>query len=63
MTRGNQRELARAKNMKKNQAVTSKQKQSEDGLTFEQRKERDAQLMREKQKKKLEAAEAANSKS
>ncbi|XP_028149371.1 putative SERF-like protein isoform X3 [Diabrotica virgifera virgifera] len=50
MTRGNQRELARAKNQKKQQEQ-AKNKRS-DGLTLEQRKFRDAELMREKQKKK-----------
>ncbi|XP_018570653.1 putative SERF-like protein [Anoplophora glabripennis] len=50
MTRGNQRELARAKNQKKQQEM--KNKKSNDGLSLEQRKFRDAELMREKQKKK-----------
>ncbi|XP_075257051.1 putative SERF-like protein [Convolutriloba macropyga] len=47
MTRGNQRELAKAKNVKNN---TAKSKQSaNDGLTRDQIKERDAARMREKQ--------------
>lgn len=57
MTRGNQRDLARAKNAKK-QADQTKGKRS-DGLSVEQRKEKDAELMREKQKKKEAEAAAA----
>lgn len=53
MTRGNQRELARAKNQKKN---SDKPKQREDGLSHEQRKQRDADIMRQKQLKKEQAA-------
>lgn len=52
MTRGNQRELARAKNMKKN--TDKGGKKAEDGLSAAARKERDAQIMQEKQKKALE---------
>ncbi|XP_055378947.1 putative SERF-like protein [Condylostylus longicornis] len=59
MTRGNQRELARAKNQKKLQEQ-GKGKRKDD-LTVEQRKARDADLMREKQKKK-EIAENQTSK-
>lgn len=55
MTRGNQRDLARAKNLKKQQEV-QKKKGGVDSLTLEQRKQRDAELMREKQKKKEEDA-------
>ncbi|XP_055714109.1 putative SERF-like protein [Phlebotomus papatasi] len=59
MTRGNQRDLARAKNLKKQ---SEKQKgKRDDGLTVEQRKQRDAEVMREKQKKK-EDANASGSK-
>ncbi|XP_037949471.1 putative SERF-like protein [Teleopsis dalmanni] len=54
MTRGNQRDLARAKNQKK-QAEQNKGKRT-DNLTVEQRKQRDADVMREKQKKKEDAA-------
>ncbi|XP_049537873.1 putative SERF-like protein [Anopheles darlingi] len=54
MTRGNQRELARLKNQKKN---GDKPKQREDGLTHEQRKQRDADIMRQKQLKKEGAAQ------
>ncbi|XP_014092874.1 putative SERF-like protein [Bactrocera oleae] len=56
MTRGNQRDLARQKNQKKNQEL-GKGKRN-DNLTVEQRKARDAELMREKQKKKEEEARA-----
>lgn len=49
---GNQRELARAKNMKKN--TDKGGKKAEDGLSAAARKERDAQIMQEKQKKALE---------
>ncbi|XP_068128593.1 small EDRK-rich factor 2 [Hyperolius riggenbachi] len=51
MTRGNQRELARAKNLKKGQ---DKQKKADDGLSAAARKQRDAQIMQEKQKKATE---------
>ncbi|MCO5565790.1 hypothetical protein L7F22_019465 [Adiantum nelumboides] len=47
MTRGNQRDLARAKNAKK-QADASKGKR-DDGLSVAQRKQRDADAMRAKQ--------------
>ncbi|XP_013098139.1 putative SERF-like protein [Stomoxys calcitrans] len=57
MTRGNQRDLARAKNQKK-MAEVNKGKRN-DNLTVDQRKQRDAELMREKQRKKEEAAAAA----
>ncbi|XP_052835432.1 putative SERF-like protein [Drosophila gunungcola] len=60
MTRGNQRDLARQKNQKK-LADSTKGKRT-DNLTVEQRKARDAELMREKQKKKEEAAAASTSK-
>ncbi|XP_071441681.1 putative SERF-like protein [Hetaerina americana] len=55
MTRGNQRELARVKNQKKQQEIQRKKaandKTSNKGMSLEQRKQRDADLMREKQKK------------
>ncbi|XP_016972320.1 putative SERF-like protein [Drosophila rhopaloa] len=60
MTRGNQRDLARQKNQKK-LADSTKGKRT-DNLTVEQRKARDAELMREKQKKKEDAAAAGPSK-
>jgi len=50
MARGNQRELARAKNQKK-QAAASKGR-SDDGLTPAQRNERDAKALIEKKAKK-----------
>lgn len=56
MTRGNQRELARERNMKK-QGGGNKAKK-EDGLTHEQRKQRDADIMRQKQEKKKELEKA-----
>ncbi|XP_014228029.1 putative SERF-like protein [Trichogramma pretiosum] len=56
MTRGNQRELARAKNMKKSGKKAAAEQESNKGLTLEQRKERDAQRMREKQLKKQQDA-------
>ncbi|EEB15692.1 conserved hypothetical protein [Pediculus humanus corporis] len=56
---GNQRELARAKNQKKQLEIQKKKgacdKSSNAGLTLEQRKHRDAELMREKQRRKQEA--------
>jgi hypothetical protein len=63
MTRGNQRELAREKNMKKMQSSNKKASDSaaNAGLSAEQRKLRDAERMRLKQKEAEEkrAAEAA----
>ncbi|KAM4602588.1 small EDRK-rich factor 2 [Polymixia lowei] len=50
MTRGNQRELARAKNAKK-QTDSGKGKRNEDGLSAAARKQRDAEIMQQKQKK------------
>jgi hypothetical protein len=52
MTRGNQRELARAKNQKKQQ---SKAKSKDDGLSLVQRRERDALALQEKAKRKQES--------
>ncbi|XP_078615325.1 small EDRK-rich factor 2-like isoform X2 [Branchiostoma floridae x Branchiostoma japonicum] len=55
MTRGNQRELARAKNMKKQQEQAKKKaaadKGSNKGQGLEARKQRDADVMRQKQLK------------
>jgi len=63
MTRGNQRELARAKNAKKQEELMKKKgvdvKGANAGLTLEQRKQRDADRMREKQLQKQAEAEAA----
>ncbi|XP_078478656.1 LOW QUALITY PROTEIN: small EDRK-rich factor 2-like [Lampetra planeri] len=50
MTRGNQRELARQKNAKK-QNESGKGKRNEDGLSAAARKQRDAEIMQQKQKK------------
>jgi len=53
MTRGNQRDMARAKAQKKQQEQSKKkgvdEKGANAGLTLEQRRERDAQKLREKQ--------------
>jgi hypothetical protein len=54
MTRGNQRELARLKNLKKDKATKSGETEANKGLTLEERKERDAERMRQKQKAALE---------
>ncbi|PNF35475.1 putative SERF-like protein [Cryptotermes secundus] len=65
MTRGNQRELARQKNQKKQQEQqkrkSSNDKDSNKGLTLEQRKQRDADLMRQKQMKAQNKDQAAAS--
>ncbi|XP_046897421.1 small EDRK-rich factor 2 [Hypomesus transpacificus] len=50
MTRGNQRDLARLKNAKK-QGDQNKGKRSNDGLSAAARKQRDAEIMQQKQKK------------
>ncbi|SPP84529.1 putative SERF-like protein [Drosophila guanche] len=60
MTRGNQRDLARQKAQKKLSEQTKGKRT--DNLTVEQRKARDAEVMREKQKKKEDAAAAGTSK-
>ncbi|XP_021237206.1 vinculin-like, partial [Numida meleagris] len=49
MTRGNQRELARQKNLKKTQE-TLKGKRKEDSLSASQRKQRDSEIMQQKQR-------------
>lgn len=55
MTRGNQRELARQKNQKKQQQIAkqkgSKEKDGNKGASMEARKIRDADIMRAKQEK------------
>ncbi|XP_013176897.1 PREDICTED: putative SERF-like protein [Papilio xuthus] len=52
---GNQRDLARAKNQKKQQEIQKKKTASEKtGMSLSERKHRDAELMREKQRKKEE---------
>ncbi|XP_071054617.1 putative SERF-like protein [Onthophagus taurus] len=62
MTRGNQRELARAKNQRKQLESSKKKPSGGDGLTLEQRKFRDAEMMREKQRKKEDAVPSQNKK-
>ncbi|CAH1639780.1 unnamed protein product [Spodoptera littoralis] len=60
MTRGNQRDLARAKNQKKQQEMQKKKNASEKtGMSLQERKHRDAELMREKQRKKEEQLAAS----
>ena len=63
MTRGNQRELARAKAAKKLKDVEKGKKSSEKGankgMTLEERRHRDAEIMRQKQEKKDAAAQGA----
>ncbi|XP_026860401.1 small EDRK-rich factor 2 [Electrophorus electricus] len=56
MTRGNQRELARQRNAKK-QTDMHKGKRNDDGLSAAARKQRDAEIMQQKQKKANEKAE------
>lgn len=55
MTRGNQRELARAKAAKKGEKGKSiSETEANKGLTLEQRRKRDADALKEKQAKKAE---------
>jgi len=59
MTRGNQRDLARAKNAKKNASgKKAEDQEANKGLTKEQRQHRDAEVMRLKQQKAAEKKEA-----
>lgn len=60
MTRGNQRELARLKALKDKQKSGTKSGDTEanKGLTLEERKQRDAERMRQKQKAAEDAAKA-----
>lgn len=52
MTRGNQRDLARAKNAKKNaKGKTTSEQEGNKGMNLTERKERDAIAMRLKQEK------------
>uniref|UniRef100_A0A8C9SFZ9 Small EDRK-rich factor 2a n=1 Tax=Scleropages formosus TaxID=113540 RepID=A0A8C9SFZ9_SCLFO len=53
---GNQRELARQRNAKK-QTEHSKGKRNDDGLSAAARKQRDAEIMQQKQKKANEKSE------
>uniref|UniRef100_A0A5F8A7G7 Small EDRK-rich factor 2 n=1 Tax=Macaca mulatta TaxID=9544 RepID=A0A5F8A7G7_MACMU len=59
MTRGNQRELARQKNMKKQSGRSDsvKGKRQDDGLSAAACKQRDSEIMRQKQKKANEKKE------
>lgn len=58
MTRGNQRDLARAKAAKKaGGSKDSASMEGNKGMSLEARKERDAEVMRLKQLKKAETAE------
>lgn len=62
MTRGNQRELARAKNAKKEKGSKDQSKtEANKGMTLEQRKQRDAEALKAKQAKKAADAEAKKS--
>lgn len=56
MARGNQRDKAREKNQKKQADLKKGSKES--GVTLTQKKERDAQIMRDKQAAKVAAKEA-----
>eukprot|EP00762_Andalucia_godoyi_P006948 ANDGO_08273.mRNA.1 Small EDRK-rich factor 2 OS=Pongo abelii GN=SERF2 PE=3 SV=1 len=56
MTRGNQREIDRARAMNRREKNAPKGA-DDSGLSMAQRKERDAAIMREKQKKALEGKE------
>lgn len=51
MTRGNQRELARAKNAKKQGGTKSSDQKGNKGKSLDDRKQRDADIMRLKQEK------------
>ncbi|XP_040979409.1 small EDRK-rich factor 2 [Aquila chrysaetos chrysaetos] len=55
---GNQRELARQKNLKK-QSDSGKGKRRDDGLSAAARKQRDSEIMQQKQKKADEKKEGA----
>jgi hypothetical protein len=54
MTRGNQRELARLKNLKKEGGAKQSETEANKGLSLEERKQRDAERMRLKQVAALE---------
>ena len=63
MARGNARELAREKNQKKQLELQKKakaaEKDSNKGLSLEERRRRDAEMMRLKQLKALEQKQAS----
>lgn len=58
MTRGNQREKAREKALKKGGGKKASDTPANAGKSLTERKQRDADIMRDKQKKKEEAAAA-----
>lgn len=64
MARGNQRELAREKAQKKQQELQKKkaaaEKGSNKGLSLEERRRRDAENMRLKQQKAMEAKQTTS---
>merc|ERR1711963_518548 len=61
MTRGNQRELSRAKNAKKEKGSKDQSKtEANKGMTLEQRKQRDAEALRAKQAKKRRTPKRKN---
>ena len=64
MTRGNQREMARAKAAKKDKGATkaASDQKANKGLSKEVRMQRDADMMREKQAKKDAALAGSDSK-
>jgi len=59
MTRGNQRDLARQKNAKKNAPTKAGETEANKGLTLEERKARDAERMRQKQQAAVDKKEDA----
>lgn len=67
MARGNARELAREKNQKKQLELQKKakaaEKDSNKGLSLEERRRRDAEVMRLKQLKALEQKQQASAQS
>ncbi|XP_059174618.1 putative SERF-like protein [Physella acuta] len=65
MTRGNQREKAREKSLKKQKEQEKKKhsnlKDGNKGLSLEERRQRDAEIMRQKQDKKVADSGAGSS--
>ncbi|KAL4227580.1 hypothetical protein ACF0H5_013023 [Mactra antiquata] len=66
MARGNQREKSREKNAKKQKEMQKKAASSDKGankgMTLEERRHRDAEIMRQKQLSKAQGAEGGASK-
>ncbi|CAG8477949.1 9526_t:CDS:2 [Paraglomus occultum] len=60
MTRGNQREKAREKNLKKN-TKQAKAAKKDDGVSYKKRAQSDAEIMRQKQQKALEKKTGSSS--